>query len=182
MQTELYRHFDADGRLLYVGVSWSAVVRYGAGHRHIAEWAKDVAKMTVERFDTRGQAEAAERKAIREECPLHNRQHQVTVAAPIARETATAKPEPEPEPYLFPDASASSGWANAHRSIIYAPHGVQDAQLALWGAHPAHVFRADTPSLPRSARRGDWVIQIGARLRDETLRALRLDGVTCVVV
>ena len=70
--TELYRHYDAAGRLLYVGVSWSAVARYGGGHRVTASWAHEAVKMTIERFPTRQEALEAEATAIRSEKPLHN--------------------------------------------------------------------------------------------------------------
>lgn len=67
----LYRQFGEDGRLLYVGVSVSAMERFRA-HLDESEWAQGVRTITVEWFDTRRSAEQAERKAIRDEAPIHN--------------------------------------------------------------------------------------------------------------
>lgn len=71
MRTALYRHYDANNELLYVGISLSAVNRL-QGHKRSAEWYDDIAFMSVEYFSTRAEAEAAETKAIREERPRHN--------------------------------------------------------------------------------------------------------------
>ncbi|MBS7790250.1 hypothetical protein KTR66_09600 [Roseococcus sp. SDR] len=75
LKTDLYRHYDANGRLLYVGVSLSAVVRL-AQHRDLSQWATQIARVDVQKFDTRDQALAAERAAIKSEKPLHNIMHQ----------------------------------------------------------------------------------------------------------
>ena len=69
--TELYRHFDAEGTLLYVGVSLSAVHRLGQ-HKDHSHWFKTIARVEVERFETREQALQAERRAILAENPRHN--------------------------------------------------------------------------------------------------------------
>lgn len=69
--TSLYRHFDAEGQLLYVGISLSVVSRL-AQHRDGSPWYDQIAMVTVERFPTRGDAHAAERAAIRAEKPRHN--------------------------------------------------------------------------------------------------------------
>jgi len=76
MITDLYRHFDADGRLLYVGVSFHAVVR-AYQHKAGAEWWAQAVTMKVERFPTREAALLAEREAIKQEKPLHNQVHTV---------------------------------------------------------------------------------------------------------
>lgn len=72
--TDLYRFFDADDRLLYVGISFSAITR-AAQHRTTANWWPDMVMMTVERFDTRQDALEAEREAIRTERPAYNIVH-----------------------------------------------------------------------------------------------------------
>lgn len=73
-KTSLYRHYDAAGRLLYVGISFSAITRT-AQHAAYSPWWDDVARMDVERFSSRAEAEAAEIVAIREERPLFNKRH-----------------------------------------------------------------------------------------------------------
>lgn len=71
MTAELYRHYDKDDILLYVGVSIRTIARI-AGHRNTSDWFKDISKITIEHFETRYEAEQAERKAIREENPMCN--------------------------------------------------------------------------------------------------------------
>lgn len=67
----LYRHFDREGALLYVGVSLSAIQRLGqhADHSH---WYSSIARVEIENFETREEVLAAERKAIVQENPRHN--------------------------------------------------------------------------------------------------------------
>lgn len=70
-ETALYRHFDAAGRLLYVGISLSVVART-ARHMMYAHWSRQVATISIERHPTRDKALAAEAAAIVAEHPLHN--------------------------------------------------------------------------------------------------------------
>jgi predicted DNA-binding transcriptional regulator AlpA len=67
----LYRHFDAGGTLLYVGVSISALNRL-MGHKEKAHWYWTIARMDVTNYETRQASLDAERKAIIEEMPLFN--------------------------------------------------------------------------------------------------------------
>lgn len=70
-RTALYRHFDAAGRLLYVGISWSVLVRMMT-HEREARWFDQVATITVAHFEDRVQALAAEARAIEQEKPVYN--------------------------------------------------------------------------------------------------------------
>lgn len=79
-ETALYRWFDADGALLYVGISANLAVRTGA-HAKRSPWARFASQSSVERFTTRGDALAAERAAIEVERPLFNRAHNDTAEA-----------------------------------------------------------------------------------------------------
>lgn len=79
--TDLYRYFDAEGQLLYVGISFSAIAR-ASQHRKEKGWWTEFTNMTVERFDTRSQAEAAEIEAIKSESPVHNVIHNRSVVRP----------------------------------------------------------------------------------------------------
>lgn len=72
--TDLYRYYDRFSRLLYVGISLSAVQRAGQ-HRADKGWWSDVVRMEVERYPTRELAIAAEREAIVSEKPMHNVVH-----------------------------------------------------------------------------------------------------------
>lgn len=69
--TNLYRFFDAQGGLLYIGISYNAWARM-AGHRMNASWWSQVASASIEHFPTRAEAAQAERSAIEAERPAHN--------------------------------------------------------------------------------------------------------------
>jgi hypothetical protein len=70
--TDLYRHFDKSGVLLYVGISKSALKRL-MNHKESSTWASQIATVTIERFETRKLAEKAELLAIANEQPVHNK-------------------------------------------------------------------------------------------------------------
>lgn len=71
MNTQLYRHFDENNRLLYVGISLSTFARLSQ-HKDHSEWFKRVTQVTIEHFSTREEAMAAEREAIKAEGPKFN--------------------------------------------------------------------------------------------------------------
>lgn len=68
--TALYRFFDADGALLYVGITADLEQRWSSHQRK--PWWPDVAEKTVEWYATRPVALAAELEAIRSEAPRYN--------------------------------------------------------------------------------------------------------------
>lgn len=82
----LYRFFDASDVLLYVGITASLGVRMG-NHSKGKPWCTAVHHVAIDHFPTRQAALNAERRAIREEQPLHNQQHNVFVTAPDRPET-----------------------------------------------------------------------------------------------
>ena len=69
--TKLYRHFDKDGKLLYVGISLNAVARL-AQHKNHSHWFNEIASVTIESFDSRNEALFAETRAVQNEKPIHN--------------------------------------------------------------------------------------------------------------
>ena len=71
--TNLYRHFDGSGRLLYVGISLSAINRL-AQHRAHSEWFGKIRKVTIKAFPNREAARIAESYAIKTENPIFNLQ------------------------------------------------------------------------------------------------------------
>lgn len=70
----LYRHFDRDGVLLYVGVSQDPKIRRQSHSRH-AVWHEFASREEVTWLDDRDAALEAEREAIRTESPLFNGTH-----------------------------------------------------------------------------------------------------------
>lgn len=73
-RTALYRHFDSDGMLLYIGIAKDPGKR-SEQHGYHSRWWRFVADTTVEWFATRDRAEAAEREAINSERPVFNHTH-----------------------------------------------------------------------------------------------------------
>jgi hypothetical protein len=84
-ETVLYRHFDKDGRLLYVGISLNELLRIRQ-HKSTAPWWRDVSNITVERHGTKSEALIAERLAIEKERPLYN-----TAVLPRSRPTSRTR-------------------------------------------------------------------------------------------
>ena len=73
---QLYRHFNSEGQLLYVGISLSAVARLSQHKNSDGScWYDDVASMTIENHSDRYELEQAEKQAIKDEKPLHNVMH-----------------------------------------------------------------------------------------------------------
>lgn len=70
----LYRHWDAAGTLLYVGISLSVLHRI-ASHKSASNWYWDIAQITLETFPSRREALEAEKDAIINERPLFNENH-----------------------------------------------------------------------------------------------------------
>lgn len=77
-RTALYRLYDADGKLLYVGITNDTERRW-SDHSSDKSWWPDVAERTAEWFATRPEAEAAEIQAIKTEKPRRNRAHNMSV-------------------------------------------------------------------------------------------------------
>jgi hypothetical protein len=87
-RTALYRFFDADDELLYVGISRDPAERWKQ-HRD-KPWWRDVAMRVVEWHDDRPSAERAERKAIQTEGPRYNVQHNQRPAGAVVVEALSA--------------------------------------------------------------------------------------------
>lgn len=75
--TSLYRYYDFAGVLLYVGITKDPAMR-DAQHAKSSPWHALTSRRSVEWFDGRAEADAAERNAIRDEAPLFNTMHSTT--------------------------------------------------------------------------------------------------------
>ncbi|MFC9268967.1 GntR family transcriptional regulator [Streptomyces zhihengii] len=88
-RTALYRLFDADGRLLYIGISNNPEYRFNQ-HRRDKPWWPLVARNEVTWFDSLPDAAAAEKVAIKAESPAHNHSEnsvKVTRTSPLRGRT-----------------------------------------------------------------------------------------------
>lgn len=85
----VYRLFDADGRLLYIGATYHVPARLKA-HRYNTPWFSEVASVEYQTFPNRRAAFAAEAKAIHAEDPLYNRRHTPGYVEPSRRNARAA--------------------------------------------------------------------------------------------
>lgn len=69
--SKLYRHYDSNGELLYIGISLSAIRRLGehAGRSH---WYEDIVRVEIDTYPSIEAARDAERVAIKRERPKYN--------------------------------------------------------------------------------------------------------------
>lgn len=76
-RTALYRLFNARGDLIYIGIATKPEERLKAHRWNIINpWRKEIATQKVGAwYDTRQQAEAADKAAIAAERPRYNRRH-----------------------------------------------------------------------------------------------------------
>ncbi|MFF9197319.1 hypothetical protein ACF09L_19135 [Streptomyces sp. NPDC014779] len=70
-ETAVYRLFDVDDRLLYVGMGRNPMGRW-ASHAELHPWWPNVVRFEVAWYSTRREAAAEERRALKEEVTLHN--------------------------------------------------------------------------------------------------------------
>ncbi len=70
-QTCLYRIWDAEGALLYVGISTNPDMRMYK-HKRRQPWWAEVDSVSYEWFPNRESAQGAERSAIHHEHPVYN--------------------------------------------------------------------------------------------------------------
>ena len=71
LSNKVYRHYDANEILLYVGVSKDHLRRLSQ-HHDTARWYDQIAVVTVETFQNRQEAEEAEDRIIERELPIYN--------------------------------------------------------------------------------------------------------------
>lgn len=79
-RTAVYRLFGSDDVLLYIGMSGDPEVRWQQ-HSYGRKWWPDVRRETVRWYDTRDEAAAAEKAAIRAERPKYNLRHNLAFRA-----------------------------------------------------------------------------------------------------
>lgn len=114
----VYRFYDAQDRLLYIGVSMNLLARWKA-HDRQKDWWRQVVRATIEHFDTREAALEAEETAIRTEKPLYN----------VTHNQPARVPSPRPEPIPIEDIDPAD--------IITGPSRARSPLHWSWGARPS---------------------------------------------
>jgi predicted GIY-YIG superfamily endonuclease len=77
----LYRYYDKDDNLLYIGISSNFQAR-AASHSKFATWSKKASTVKLEHYPDRHSVLAAEKYAIMTEKPLHNVIHNKNKSGP----------------------------------------------------------------------------------------------------
>jgi hypothetical protein len=91
-RTALYRIRGEADLLLYIGISWSPALRWNQ-HQVTQPWWDELRSLTVEWYDSRPEAEAAEEAAVVAELPKYNKTYLVTAR--------TGRKQPKP-PKVYP--------------------------------------------------------------------------------
>jgi predicted GIY-YIG superfamily endonuclease len=73
-KTQLYRYYNLNRELLYVGISLNAMQRL-MQHRDSKSWFDEISFISIQQCDSRKEALKLEKQAIEQEKPIHNRQH-----------------------------------------------------------------------------------------------------------
>jgi len=120
---QLYRLYDADGTLLYIGISYSAITRY-AQHKATQPWIGDVCRIQIETHDvSRAELEQLERAAIIAEKPKHNKTHNNGSARCPAPRT-----DGRPRLHAFDHFAPATRWApDEYRNLRIALDQFADA-------------------------------------------------------
>lgn len=80
-QNVLYRMFDTNGDLLYVGITMDVESRF-RDHRREKQWWPEVRTITLEHFSDRATLKSAEQAAILREQPMFNVQNRTPLKPP----------------------------------------------------------------------------------------------------
>lgn len=136
----LYRVFGPDDALLYVGISNNFGTRWQQ-HAGKQEWWPEVRRQTVDWYDTRIEAAAAEVDAIKTERPQYNRAHNQSQVLLTARPVVfLPTPRLSPQTRLRDQRSADlARFGNPWRDCtIHDEDGFMCGQPLVDGACPDH--------------------------------------------
>ena len=161
--TDLYRMFDAAGRLLYVGISYSAPRRMIA-HRRRQDWWGLVGRIEIEKHPSREQAALAEVAAIGAERPLFNVVHGTGISGRVRQSRCSncgrtalgdkcTRCEEITDVLLDVEAARRllGDWARDHRQ----PLGARDLCPIFTGERSPHRVAATMPLGPSIASEMD---------------------------
>lgn len=145
-RTTLYRLYDANGQLLYVGVTGNPRKRFG-DHRRNKDWWGDVSTRSLEWFDTEAQALEMEIRAITTEAPKYNLR---STDAFKAQQSATARA-------VSPEKRRARGVGVAARAVYVRTlrelraQGVPEAEAQQRAAAARQRYKEDSGLFGNSA-------------------------------
>jgi hypothetical protein len=150
MQTALYRHWDKDDRLMYVGISLSVFKRL-SDHQRTSDWASRIVRVTIEQFPTREDALDAERTAIQFEHPECNVVHNGAVRRGLQLNSVKPARRMIEEPYLVAADRITDGQEVAEYSAYDL---ALDLDEAGWAACEAKLVHWDLDEIVERWQRG----------------------------
>ncbi|MEU4410679.1 GIY-YIG nuclease family protein [Streptosporangium sp. NPDC023963] len=133
--TALYRFYDEDERLLYVGITDDLDTRWTthAGNKH---WWPNVARKAVEWHDNRVAAAKAERNAIIDESPLYNVTHSPEYVRPRRKINIQRPHGPAPAAPLHALVLKTLSEQGRSQNWLHKRTGVSRNTIASWKAQP----------------------------------------------
>lgn len=122
-RTAVYRVYDADGELLYVGIAKDFGVRW-AQHAAKQPWWPEIARQTVDWHESREAALSEETRAIKAEGPRHNSWRTVGVSKSVPSEQAVGQ--------RFKELRVAIGLSQTDAATHMAQHGWPWYQSTVW--------------------------------------------------
>ena len=83
VETAVYRFYDADDALLYVGITNNLTIRWSE-HKSKPWWRNEAYRYDVQWYSNREMAKAEEKRAIRSEFPKYNEVFRTSPPCPAA--------------------------------------------------------------------------------------------------
>jgi len=168
-RTALYRLFDADDRLLYVGIAFNPEARWNE-HRGKAWW-PSVVRKSVEWHPTRLVALEAEARAIEAESPRHNRLG-VDLPLPPVRLPTRRTPVPDIPRLVRVDMAPRADGKTPQRVVriddeTWAEYGLACAALG--------ISRSDDLRMRAKERIAEWKRNQRREARDTAMAATAED-------
>ena len=185
----LYRHFDKDGVLLYVGVSGRLMRRLKEHHQN-ASWFSRIARVDVEHYPDRQSVLKAEIEAIQREKPLFNKQFANRQRATYVKKIVSVRGTPAfkrlqkeankddppwdrayaPEDAPLFDDMADSKWLQGHQvsSALGLPHATL-RYMADEFAFPPYKPTSDRTCMWRVGEVRSWFASGGKELIDQAV-------------
>lgn len=130
--TSVYRYLDAEGRLIYVGITNRGMLRQNEHNTH-ARWWRYVVSQEVEHYDDRETAARRERYLIERHRPPFNTQHNA---------------------HLSLQAVVDGQFANDTGCVSIAPPGVEQSRRDL----EANIAEHGIAALVEKASTDPWMV------------------------
>ena len=165
-RTALYRVWGGEGVLLYIGVSNNLPHRWN-NHMRVQPWWGELRSLTVEWYETRDEAEAAEETAIKAEQPKYNVTH---LAGPTRRRLEAARTPRPVQVKLKPRDDDENLLTNHEAAAMARLEPGEFVDLVREGNGPAG-FRIGKQQVFRKGEIRYWIAALEASQREASTPA-----------